>query len=261
MAIYYFDGNIIGRSSRRFSVGAAAYRAGEKLRSVAHAAYQSGEELRAGEIVHDYTRKGGVVHSEIILPDNTPEEYKDRQTLWNAVEKRERRKDAQLAREFVVALPREFDLPEQIEVMREYIGENFANKGMIADFSIHDKGDGTPHAHIMLTTRDVSPDGFGLKNTDWNKKGKNAQIHQQKIYDTKFKVFIEEIEVEHPSVVTQMYGHSLEVEVWTDKPQDMEKIRQKKQEILKHLELEDCHQKLEPLQEFTYNFLAKHLKT
>jgi hypothetical protein len=136
------------------------------------------------------------VHSEIILPESAPPEYKDRQTLWNAVEKRERRKDAQLAREFIVALPREFDLPEQIEVMREYVRESFVDKGMIADFSIHDKGDGNlnspaegvasgvrnqtpmsahyraanPHAHIMLTTRNVSPDGFGLKNTEWNKK-------------------------------------------------------------------------------------------
>jgi hypothetical protein len=173
MAIYYFDGNIIGRSSGRSSVGAAAYRAGEKLRSVAHAAYQSGNELREGEggqgeIVHDYTRKGGVVHSEIILPEGAPEEYKDRQTLWNAVEKRERRKDAQLAREFIVGLQREFNLQEQIEVMRDYVKESFVDKGMIADVAIHDKGDGNPHAHIMLTFRDVTPDGFGLKNTTWN---------------------------------------------------------------------------------------------
>ncbi|MDR1993487.1 MAG: MobA/MobL family protein [Nitrososphaerota archaeon] len=173
MPIYYFDGNIIGRSSGRSAVGAAAYRAGEKLHSVAHAAYQSGERLHVegDTITHDYTRKGGVVHSEILLPESAPEEYKDRQTLWNAVEKRERRKDAQLAREFIVALPREFDLHEQIEVMREYIQENFVNKGMIADFSIHDKGDGTPHSHIMLTTRHVSPEGFGKKNVDWNGKG------------------------------------------------------------------------------------------
>ncbi|MDR0374052.1 MAG: MobA/MobL family protein [Nitrososphaerota archaeon] len=170
MAIYYFDGNIIGRSSGRSSVGAAAYRAGEKLRSVAHAAYQSGNELRdgEGEIVHDYTRKGGVVHSEIILPEGAPEEYKDRETLWNAVEKRERRKDAQLAREFIVGLQREFNLQEQINVLREYVKESFVDKGMIADFSIHDKKDGNPHAHIMLTFRDVTPDGFGLKNTTWN---------------------------------------------------------------------------------------------
>ena len=172
LTIYYFDGNIIGRSSGRSSVGAAAYRSGEKLRShaVGAAAYRSGDELRGddGEIIHDYTRKGGVIHSEIMLPQNAPPQYKNRQTLWNTVEASEKRKDAQLAREIIVALQREFDLQEHIEVWREYIGENFVEKGMNADFSIHDKGDGNPHAHIMLTTRHVTPDGFGFKNTNWN---------------------------------------------------------------------------------------------
>jgi hypothetical protein len=188
LGIYYFDGGIISRNSGRSAVGAAAYRAAEKLRSypvgsaayisgeklrsraAGSAAYRSGEELRDGDgvIVHDYTRKTGVVHSEIMLPKDAPPEYKDRETLWNAVERAERRKDAQLAREIIVAQQREFDLKEQIEVLREYIRENFVDNGMIADFSVHDKGDGNPHAHIMLTTRKVSPEGFGKKDTDWN---------------------------------------------------------------------------------------------
>jgi len=172
LTIYYFDGNIIGRSSGRSSVGSAAYRAGEKLRTraVGSAAYNSGEGLRDGEdgvIVHDYTRKKGIVHSEIMLPQNAPPEFKDRETLWNAVEKRERRKDAQLAREFIVGLQIEFELQEQIEVLREYVKESFVDKGMCADFAIH-HNEGNPHAHIMLTFRDVTPDGFGLKNTRWN---------------------------------------------------------------------------------------------
>ena len=172
MAIFYMDVKIIGRSSGRSSIGAAAYRSGEKLQSIAHASYQSGEKLqdKDGKITHDYRKKKGVVHSEIMLPDNAPPEYKDRQTLWNAVESNEKRKDAQLAREIIVALPREFDLSEHRKVLRRYINENFVSKGMIADFSIHDKGDGNPHAHIMLTMRNVSPNGFGYKNTDWNKK-------------------------------------------------------------------------------------------
>ncbi len=173
MTIYYFDGGIIGRSSGRSSVGAAAYRAAEKLysKSVGAAAYRSGDELREcddGVIVHDYTRKKGVVHSEIVLPKDAPPEFVDRQTLWNAVEASERRKDAQLAREIVIALQREFDLKEQKEILREYIKENFTDKGMVTDFSIHDKKDGNPHAHILLTFREVTPKGFGLKNTDWN---------------------------------------------------------------------------------------------
>ena len=172
MAIFYMDVKIIGRSSGRSATGAAAYRSGEKLQSVAHASYQSGEKLqgKSGKITHDYRKKKGVVHSEILLPDNAPEEYRDRQTLWNTVELNEKRKDAQLAREIIFALPREFDLPEQIQVMREYVQENFVSKGMIADFALHDTGEGNPHAHIMLTMRNVSRNGFGYKNTDWNKK-------------------------------------------------------------------------------------------
>ena len=195
MPIYYFDGGIIGRSSGRSAVGAAAYRSAEKLRSHAagSAAYRAGDELREGEgvIVHDYRRKGGVRHSEIMLPqteilladkvgdgaemrrrkiNHAPPEFKDRETLWNAVEASEKRKDAQLAREIIVGLQREFELQEQIAVLREYIKDNFVDKGMCADFNIHDKKDGNPHAHIMLTTRHVTPDGFGLKNTSWNDK-------------------------------------------------------------------------------------------
>lgn len=122
----------------RSAVGAAAYRSGGILRS---AAYRAGEELcdETGEITHDYTRKGGVVHSEIILPENAPPEYADRQILWNAVEAREIRKDARLAREIEVALQTEFTLRENVELLREYITENFVDKGAVADFSIHDK--------------------------------------------------------------------------------------------------------------------------
>jgi hypothetical protein len=169
-AIYHLNVQIIGRSSGRSAVGSAAYRAAEKLKSVEAAAYRSGQDLggEGGEITHDYTRKKGVVHKEIILPENAPEEFKDRETLWRAVEAKERRCDARLAREIEVALQTEFSLQENIDLLREYIQENFVDKGMIADFAIHDKGDGNPHSHIMLTTRHVSPDGFGGKNRDWD---------------------------------------------------------------------------------------------
>jgi len=140
--------------------------------AVGSAAYRSGDELREGvdgEIVHDYTKKKGVIHSEIILPDGAPPEFKDRQTLWNAVEASEKRKDARLAREIELALQKEFELSEQKALLREFIKENFTDKGMIADFSIHNN-EGNPHAHVMLTTRKVSPDGFGKKNPDWDKR-------------------------------------------------------------------------------------------
>ena len=158
MAIYHCCVKIIGRSSGRSSVAAAAYRAGQKMRNE-----------RDGKL-HDYTLKQGVVHSEIMLPANAPKEYRDRKTLWNTVEKCERRYDAQTAREVQVALPVELSLEDNIKVVQEYINENFIDKGMCADFSIHDKGDGNPHAHIMLTMRDVDESGFAKKNRTWNKK-------------------------------------------------------------------------------------------
>ncbi|MCL2173275.1 MAG: MobA/MobL family protein, partial [Candidatus Bathyarchaeota archaeon] len=169
------DVKIIGRSSGRSATGAAAYRAGEKLHSVAHASYQAGEKLQGtvnknDKITHDYTRKKGIVHSEIILPKNAPSKYTDRQTLWNAVELSETRKNSQLAREIIIALPIEFNLQEHLEVIRKYAKDNFVDKGMIADFAIHDTENDNPHAHIMLTTRNVTQEGFSEKNREWNKK-------------------------------------------------------------------------------------------
>ena len=187
MAIYHLHVGVVSRKTGRSAVAAAAYRSADKLRSdydklthdycektnaVNAAAYRSGERLQneQNSATHDYTRKRGVVHTEIILPENAPKEYTDRATLWNAVEKAEKRKDAQTARDIDMALPVELDRQEQITLVREYISENFVDKGMIADFAMHDKGDGNPHAHILLTTREVSIAGFGKKNRDWNKK-------------------------------------------------------------------------------------------
>ena len=157
MAIYHLHAQIIKRSSGRSAVAAAAYRAGEKI----HNDYDG--------MTHDYTRKKGVAFSEIMLPKHAPIEYGNRAVLWNAVEKAEKRKDSQTAREMDIALPFELDRQAQIQLVRDYIQENFVSAGMCADFAVHDKGDGNPHAHIMLTTREVSGNGFGGKNRDWNK--------------------------------------------------------------------------------------------
>jgi len=157
MAIYHCSVKIIGRSSGRSSVASSAYRAGQKMTNE-----------RDG-ITHDYTRKSGVAHSEIMLPAHAPEAYKDRAKLWNTVEKIERRLDSQTAREVEVALPIEFSMDENIQVVRNYITDNFTSKGMCADLTIHDNK-GNPHAHIMLTMREVSPSGFEKKNRDWNNK-------------------------------------------------------------------------------------------
>ena len=141
MSIYHCSIKIISRSSGRSAVASAAYRSGEKLLN---------DETG---IVHDFTSKGGVVMNEILLPAHAPSAYRNRQVLWNEVQKTEKRSDAQLAREVEVAFPAEMDREEQIECVRDYIQENFVSKGMIADWALHDKGDGNPHAHIMLTVR------------------------------------------------------------------------------------------------------------
>lgn len=152
MPMYHCSIKIISRSGGRSAVGSAAYRSGEKLYD---------EETG---LLHDFTRKGGVIMSEILLPKNAPQEYLDRQTLWAEVQKVEKRSDAQLAREVEVALPIEMTREQQIECARNYIKENFVDNGMIADWALHDKGDGNPHAHIMLTVR-----GFDEAH-NWEKK-------------------------------------------------------------------------------------------
>lgn len=133
---------------------------GKGQSAIAAAAYRSGEKLTDQEtgLTSDYTRKGGVVFSEISLCENAPAEYADRATLWNAVHQIEKAKDARLWREIEVALPKELSREEQIATVRDFVKQLTA-KGMCADWSLHDKGDGNPHAHIMLTVRSIEPSG------------------------------------------------------------------------------------------------------
>ena len=155
LAIFHCQIKIISRGKGKTATSAAAYRSGTKI-----------VDDEFGE-THDYTRKGGVAFSEILLCANSPSTYSDRQTLWNEVQKIEKQKNAQLCREVEVALPIEFSRDEQIEVVREYIKKNFTDKGMIADWSLHDKSDGNPHAHILLTMRPLKPNGeWGAKRKD-----------------------------------------------------------------------------------------------
>jgi hypothetical protein len=147
VAIYHCSIKIIGRSSGRSAVGSSAYRAGEML-----------EDKETGT-THDYTRKSGVVYSEVMLPNHAPSEYQNREILWNEVQKVEKQKNAQLAREIEVGLPREMSREQQIQCVRDYTQNNFVKEGMCADVALHDKGDGNPHAHIMLTTRGIKENG------------------------------------------------------------------------------------------------------
>ena len=152
MAIYHLSIKIISRGKGRSAVAAAAYRAGEQI----HNEYDG--------ITHDYTRKGGVVHTEILLPEHAPGEYKDRAVLWNAVEKIERAKNSQLAREIEIALPVELNYMQNLNLIREYVRKNFVEQGMCADFSIHGMETENPHVHILLTMRPLNEDkAWGTK--------------------------------------------------------------------------------------------------
>ena len=160
MAVFHASVKIIGRAAGRSSVAAAAYRSGKCLTNE-----------RDGN-THDYTKKQGVVHQEIMAPDNAPDWMRDRSQLWNGVEAAEKRKDSQLAREVEIALPRELSREEQINLVRGFVKERCVDHGMVADIAIHEPrasdGDKQPHAHVMLTMRHIEGDAFGKKATEWN---------------------------------------------------------------------------------------------
>ena len=171
MAIYHLSIKVTSRGKGKSVVAAAAYRAGEKI-----FCEYNGKS-------YDYTNKGGVIHAEIMLPENAPKEYTDRAVLWNSVEKSERYKTAQLAREIEVALPKELTAEQNLNLVRDYVKKNFVQVGMCADFAIHDMGKGNPHAHILLTMRPIEPSGkWGAKSrnvggrkipcVDWNDRSK-----------------------------------------------------------------------------------------
>ena len=156
MAIYHLHAKMVKRSEGRSAVGAAAYRAGARF-----------TDERTG-YTYDYTDKPGVAHAEIIAPEGAASWVYDRARLWNTVEESERRKDAQVAREIEIALPVELSKDQQVELMRDFVRRTFVAKGMVADFAIHRDNPENPHAHLLLTTRSLTEDGFGLKRRDWN---------------------------------------------------------------------------------------------
>ena len=132
--------------------------------AVAAAAYQSGEKLFCGydqEVKH-YPEKRGIVHNEILLPANAPRSYADRNTLWNAAEAVEKQWNSQLARRWVLTIPREIPPDQYAALVRDFCNQQFVSKGMCVDFAIHDKGDGNPHAHVMLTMRAMDEHGKWL---------------------------------------------------------------------------------------------------
>ena len=158
MAIYHLCIKIISRGKGKSAVAASAYRSGEKIKN------------EYDGIVHDFTRKGGIAYTEILLPQNAPQEFVNRSVLWNSVEKIEKSKNSQLAREIEIALPKELDREKQIELVREYVKENFVKVGMCADIALHDKNDRNLHAHILLTMRPLNED------KTWGAKSKKEYI-------------------------------------------------------------------------------------
>ncbi|MGJ4925649.1 Ti-type conjugative transfer relaxase TraA [Bradyrhizobium sp. HKCCYLS2038] len=161
MAIYHLHIKVIGRKAGSSAVASAAYRSGSRLRD---------ERLGCDQ---DFSGKRGVVYSEVMLPENAPEAWSDRERLWNDVEASEVRKDAQLAREVEFALPRELSEAQGIELARDFVQGEFVGLGMIADLNVHwdraEDGLPKPHAHVMLTMRAVDENGFGKKARDWNR--------------------------------------------------------------------------------------------
>jgi len=162
MAIYHLSSSIISRSQGRSAVACSAYRSGSELFDEKY------------NKTHDYSLKQDVEFTEIITPKGAPEWMKNREMLWNAIEAREKRKDAQLAREIQIALPRELTKEQNIELAREFIQKEFVDLGMIADWALHvDKtkeGETQPHIHVMLTMREINDEGFGQKVRKWNGK-------------------------------------------------------------------------------------------
>ncbi|PBN44744.1 Ti-type conjugative transfer relaxase TraA [Sphingobium sp. D43FB] len=165
MAIFHLSVQVISRATGRSAVSAAAYRAGERLHD---------QRLDRPQ---DFRARSGVEHSEIMLPEGAPEQWRDRERLWNVVEAFEKRKDAQLAREVEFAIPRELTKAQGIELARDFVSTEFVDRGMIADLNVHwdigADGQPKPHAHVMLTMREVvqredGTAGFGTKVREWN---------------------------------------------------------------------------------------------
>ena len=160
MAIYHLSVKVISRSTGASALAAGAYRCAGRLYD---------ERLNRH---HDFTHKQDVIHSEVMVPEGAPERWKDREALWNKVELGEKRKDAQLAREVEFAIPREMTQAQGIELARDFVAQEFVSRGMVADLNIHwDKGldgEAKPHAHVMLTMREVEGQDFGAKVRAWN---------------------------------------------------------------------------------------------
>lgn len=176
MAIAFAHVSIHSRAKGESAVAAAAYRSGVCL-----------TDNRTG-IVYDFTHRKDVIFSELLLPESTLTDFKERQLLWNAVETCEKRKDAQVCKDIVLALPKELDTIQHIELAKRFAQTHFVDNGIPADIAIHDHGDGNPHAHILITTRRLEKNRFSkYKARDLNPQFYNSNVVEKEIWGEKWR--------------------------------------------------------------------------
>lgn len=158
MAVYHLHVKNLSRADGRSVVAAAAYRAAARLTNLQEAG------------VTDFTAKKGVLHAAILTPALAPAWMADREQLWNTVEAIERRKDARLAKEIEFALPRELTRAHWLD-LAERFALHYVDQGHVVDYAVHDDGTGhNPHVHMLITTRFILPEGFGLKMRHLDRK-------------------------------------------------------------------------------------------
>lgn len=198
MAIYHLSVKTFSRSNGQSATAAVAYRAGAKIRC--------DHERRD----HDYSKKRDVIHSEIFLPPNAPSWATDRQQLWNEVERAEKRKNSTVAREFEVALPNELNEEQRIALVQDFAKQIVARHGCAVDAHLHDdkgsyKSKENQHAHIMLSTRRLEPEGFTKKTRELDEKKSGEVVYWREQWAKTANEHLREygIEIDHRSLKDQ----------------------------------------------------------
>ena len=198
MAIYHLSVKTFSRSNGQSATAAVAYRAGAKIRC--------DHERRD----HDYSKKRDVIHSEIFLPPNAPSWATDRQQLWNEVERAEKRKNSTVAREFEVALPNELNEQQRIALVQDFAKQIVARHGCAVDAHLHDdkgsyKSKENQHAHIMLTTRRLEPEGFTKKTRELDERKSGEVVYWREQWAKTANEHLREygIEIDHRSLKDQ----------------------------------------------------------
>ena len=198
MAIYHLSVKTFSRSKGQSATAAVAYRAGAKI----HCDHERRD--------HDYSKKRDVIHSEIFLPPNAPSWATDRQQLWNEVERAEKRKNSTVAREFEVALPNELNKEQRIALVQDFAKQIVARHGCAVDAHLHDdkasyKSEENQHAHIMLSTRRLEPEGFTKKTRELDEKKSGEVVYWREQWAKTANEHLREygIEIDHRSLKDQ----------------------------------------------------------